>query len=66
MYISNKSPAKIFASSPPAAPRISTITFLSSLGSLGINKILISSRKVINDIEIIDNPIKSKVTIGNI
>ena len=34
-YISNRSRAKRLASSPPSAPRISTITFLSSLGSLG-------------------------------
>ena len=39
VYIRYKSDAKIFASSPPAAPRISTITFFSSFGSLGINKI---------------------------
>ena len=36
-YISNKSPAKILASSPPAAPLISTMIFLSSLGSFGNN-----------------------------
>src|SRR5699024_1365633 len=42
-YIRNKSPANKAASSPPAAARISTITFLSSLGSFGISKNLISS-----------------------
>ena len=36
--MSNRSPAKMLASSPPAAPRISTITFFSSLGSCGRSK----------------------------
>jgi hypothetical protein len=34
-YISNRSLANRFASSPPSAPRISKMTFLSSFGSFG-------------------------------
>lgn len=43
VYIRNKSPAKIAASSPPAPPRISTIALRSSSGSSGISISLISS-----------------------
>ena len=42
-YILNKSPANKAASSPPAPPLISTITFFSSLGSFGNNNIFNSS-----------------------
>ncbi|AMW25338.1 Hypothetical protein BC94_0740 [Mycoplasmopsis bovis] len=40
LYILNRSPANILASSPPAAPRISTMIFLSSFSSCGKIKIL--------------------------
>jgi len=43
VYILNKSPAKILASSPPVPALISTITFLASSGSFGININLMSS-----------------------
>ena len=42
-YILYRSPAKMAASSPPAAERISTMVFLSSLGSLGMSMYLMSS-----------------------
>ena len=42
LYIENKSAANRLASSPPAAPRISMIRSLPSLGSFGKSKILIS------------------------
>ena len=38
-YIARRSPANKAASSPPAAPRISRIIFLSSLGSFGKRRI---------------------------
>ena len=41
-YILKRSAAKSAASSPPAPPRISTITFFSSLGSFGSMRILSS------------------------
>src|SRR5690606_17448262 len=43
VYILNKSPAKILASSPPVPARNSTTAFLVSSGSLGIKRNLISS-----------------------
>ena len=43
LYILNRSPAKIAASSPPVPPLISTMAFLASSGSAGISKSLISS-----------------------
>ncbi len=43
VYILNKLAANKAASSPPAPPLTSINTFLSSLGSLGNNNILISS-----------------------
>ena len=42
-YISSRSAAKRFASSPPSAPRISTITFLPSFASRGNRSILSSA-----------------------
>ena len=42
-YILKRSPANSAASSPPAPPLISTITFLSSLGSFGRSNIFNSS-----------------------
>ena len=44
-YMRKRSPAKIAASSPPAPPRISIITFLSSFGSLGSIRTCNSSSK---------------------
>ena len=44
-YILKRSPANNAASSPPAAPRISMMIFLSSFGSFGKSKILIFSSK---------------------
>ena len=43
VYILNKSPAKMLASSPPVPALISTTTFLESSGSLGIRRIFNSS-----------------------
>ena len=43
MYALNKSPANSAASSPPVPARISKNIFLSSFGSFGRSKILISS-----------------------
>ena len=43
VYMRNRSPAKMAASSPPVPPRISTIAFLLSCGSAGINNSLICS-----------------------
>ena len=43
VYMRNRSPAKIAASSPPVPPRISTIAFLLSCGSAGISNSLICS-----------------------
>ena len=43
IYILIRSPAKIFASSPPAEPLISSIISLSSIGSLGSNNTFILS-----------------------
>ena len=42
-YILNRSPAKMAASSPPAAERISTMVSFSSIGSPGMSMILMSS-----------------------
>ena len=42
-YILKRSPAKMAASSPPAAERISTMVFFSSLGSPGMSMNLMSS-----------------------
>ena len=44
-YMLYRSPAKIAASSPPTPARISTMVFLSSLGSAGISRYLISSSR---------------------
>ena len=46
VYMRIRSPAKMAASSPPVPPRISTIAFFASCGSLGINRSLISSSRV--------------------
>ena len=43
VYMRRRSPANNCASSPPAAPRTSTTTFLPSFGSFGNNKIFNSS-----------------------
>ena len=45
-YILNRSPAKMAASSPPAAARISTMMSFSSAGSEGMSRNLMSSSKL--------------------
>ena len=49
-YMRKRSPAQMFASSPPSAPRISTITFLPALGSFGtsssFSRVSSSSRRI--------------------
>ncbi len=59
-YIRNKSAAKRAASSPPAPPRISTITFLLSFGSFGSISILSScSHKLAFSLHVLSSSLAS-------